>query len=50
MPKSLIVVGSGNLDGIFTRVKAPEAKLTEVDTARAAVPVVAATLKEWSVK
>ena len=46
----LIVVGSGNLDGIFTRAKAPGAKLTEVETARAAVPVLEATLKEWGAK
>lgn len=44
----LIVVKSGNFDGIFTTAKSPGAKLTEVETAQAIVPVLLdATLKEW---
>ena len=43
----LIVVKSGNLDGIFIKAKSPNAKLTEVETAQAAVPVLETTLKEW---
>ena len=43
----LIVVKSGNFDGIFTTAKSPGAKLTEVETAQAIVPVLDATLKEW---
>lgn len=46
----LIVVKSGNFDGIFTKAKSPGAKLTEVETARATVPVLEATLNEWGVK
>jgi hypothetical protein len=46
----LIVVTSGNLDGIFTKGRSPGATLTEVETPRAAVPVLAATLEEWGVK
>jgi hypothetical protein len=46
----LIVVASGNLDGIFTRGRSPGAKLTEVETPRAAVPVLGATLEDWGVK
>jgi hypothetical protein len=43
----LIVVKSGNSDGIFTRAKSSSASLTEVETVQAAVPVLKATLKEW---
>lgn len=46
----LIVVASGNLDGIFTRGRSPGATLTEVETPRAAVPVLAATFEDWGVK
>jgi hypothetical protein len=46
----LIVVASGNLDGIFTKGRSPGAPLTEVETPRAAVPVLAATLEDWGVK
>ena len=46
----VIVVASGNLDGIFTRGRSPGAKLTEVQTPRAAVPVLGATLEDWGVK
>ena len=46
----LIVVASGNFDGIFTRGRSPGAKLTEVETPRAAVPVLGATLEDWGVK
>ena len=46
---SLIVVKSGNLDGVFSRTKSSSAKLIEVETAQAAVPVLEATLKEWGV-
>ena len=46
----LIVVASGNLDGIFTKGRSPGAKLTEVETLRAAVPVLGATLEDWGVK
>jgi hypothetical protein len=46
----LIVVASGNLDGIFTKGRSPGATLTEVETPRAAVPVLAATLEDWGVK
>ncbi len=46
----LIVVASGNLDGIFTRGRSPGVTLTEVETPRAAVPVLGATLEEWGVK
>lgn len=46
----LIVVASGNLDGIFTRGRASGATLTEVDTPRAAMPVLATTLENWGVK
>ena len=45
----LIVVQSGNFDGIFTRGKSPAAKLTEVQTVQATVPALEATLKEWGV-
>lgn len=46
----LIVVASGNLDGIFTKGRSPGATLTEVETPRAALPVLAATLEDWGVK
>lgn len=46
----LIVVASGNLDGIFTRGRSPGATLTEVESLRAAVPVLGATLEDWGVK
>jgi len=45
----LIVVKSGNFDGVFTQMKSSNAKLTEVETVQAAVPVLEATLKEWGV-
>lgn len=46
----LIVVASGNFDGIFSKGRSPGATLTEVETPRAAVPVLAATLEDWGVK
>ena len=46
----LIVVAPGNLDGIFSKGRASGAILTEVDTPRAAVPVVSSTLQEWGLK
>lgn len=46
----LIVVASGNLDGIFARGRSPGATLTEVETPRATVPVLGATLEDWGVK
>lgn len=46
----LIVVASGNHDGIFTKGRSPGATLTEVETLRAALPVLTATLDDWGVK
>jgi len=46
----LIVVAPGNLDGIFSKGRASGAILTEVDTPRAAVPVVSSTLQDWGLK
>ncbi len=46
----LIVVASGNLDGIFNKGRSPGATLTEVETPRAALPVLAATFEDWGVK
>ena len=46
----LVVVAPGNLDGIFSKGRASGATLTEVDTPRAAVPVVSSTLQDWGLK
>lgn len=43
----VIVVKSGNTDGIFARNKAPGAELVEVDTVQATVPALEAAFKEW---
>ena len=45
----VIVVRSGNVDGIFTRNKPASAPLTEVESVQATVPVLEATLKAWGV-
>lgn len=45
----MIVVRSGNLDGIFTRTKPAKTPLTEVDSVQATVPILENTLKAWGV-
>ena len=45
----VIVVRSGNADGIFTRSTPATASLTEVESVQATVPVLNATLKTWGV-
>jgi uncharacterized alpha/beta hydrolase family protein len=49
MADRLIIVKSGNSDGIFTRAKSSDAPLTEVESVQASVPALEATLKEWGV-
>ena len=43
----LIVVKSGNVDGIFSKTMPSTAKLAEVDTVQATAPVLEATLRDW---
>ena len=43
----LIIVKSGNFDGIFSKTMPSTAKLAEVETVQATAPVLEATLKEW---
>ncbi len=45
----LIIVKSGNADGIFTKNKAADAELVEVDTVQATLPPLEAAFKEWGV-
>lgn len=45
----VIVVKSGNADGIFNKLKAAGAELVEVDTVQATVPPMEAAFKEWGV-
>lgn len=46
----VIVVKSGNADGIFTTSKAANAELVEVDTVQAAVAPLKETLTAWGVE
>ena len=45
----LIVVKSGNFDGIFARAKSPTAILMEIESVQTSVPALQSTLKDWGV-